>query len=301
MSAAHLLDVAPPDAALLDAIPDATAVVDGAGAIVAVNRAWRMFTVDNGGDPARTSVGTNYLDVCARSAADGCADAVAVTAGLRAVMDGHTVESDLEYPCPSPEVGRWFVLRVTPIDGPERRMLISHVNISRRKLAEQDMERRATLDPLTGLGNRSLFSQRLASALTPRPHRPAEADVGLLYLDLDGFKPVNDTYGHAAGDEVLRVAAARMTQVVRPQDTLARMGGDEFAVVAPRITARGLVGLEARISEALSHPYLIHGGHVDVGASVGAHLARSGDDLDEVVARADEAMYRVKATRVGRG
>jgi predicted signal transduction protein with EAL and GGDEF domain len=177
-------------AGLLDALPDATAIVDASGAIVAVNRAWQMFTIDNGGSLEATGVGINYLEVCQRSAADGCDDAGAVASGLRAVLAGDTVESDFDYPCPSPEVGRWFVLRMTRLDRPEPGVVISHTNITRRKIAEQDLERRASLDSLTGLANRSLFDQALAKALTPRK-TPTDADIGLLYIDLDGFKPVN--------------------------------------------------------------------------------------------------------------
>ena len=77
-----------------------------------------MFAVDNGGDPALTGVGVNYLEVCARSAAAGCEDAEQVAVGLRAVLAGETVESDYEYPCPSPLVGRWFVTRMTPMPLP---------------------------------------------------------------------------------------------------------------------------------------------------------------------------------------
>jgi hypothetical protein len=84
---------------------------------VAVNRAWRMFAMDNGGSPEATGVGVNYLDVCARAAATGCTDASEVIIGLQAVLAGETVESDREYPCPSPTVGRWFNSRITPIGG----------------------------------------------------------------------------------------------------------------------------------------------------------------------------------------
>lgn len=289
-----------PDAgfgALLDAMPDATAVLDGLGTIVAVNRAWRMFSVDNGGTPDDTGVGVNYFDVCARAADAGSTDAAAVEACLRTVLDGETVESELEYPCPSPAVGRWFVLRVTRIAGDEPGLLVGHVNISRRKQAEQAMERKASQDPLTALANRALFDERLASALTVRPGRAPSADVGVVFLDLDGFKPVNDTYGHAAGDEVLQAVAGRLTSTTRPQDTVARFGGDEFAVVAPRITAAGLTGLAARIRASLARPHLIHGLLVEVGASVGTHLATAGDDAVQCVQRADEVMYEQKRRR----
>jgi len=283
--------------ALLDGLPDATAVLDAAGVIVAVNRAWRMFSLDNGGDADATGVGVNYLDVCSRAAASGCADAAAVGAGLRAVLGGDTVESDLEYACPSPSVGRWFMLRITPLAGGGPSVLVSHVNISRQKLAEQEQERRASQDLLTGLANRTLLTKRLTAALTPRPGRGTDPSVGVLYIDLDGFKPVNDTFGHAAGDEVLQAVASRLRELVRSHDTVARLGGDEFALVAPRITADDLEQLVERVDRELSRPHLIHGWLVEVGASVGRWLAAPGEDAASCLQRADEAMYGAKRLR----
>jgi diguanylate cyclase (GGDEF)-like protein len=282
---------------LLDALPDSTAILDRDGTIVAVNRAWTLFALDNDGRPADTGVGVNYLDVCTRSAAAGCADAAAVATGLRAVLNGDTVESDLEYPCPSQTVSRWFALRVTSIPGPRPGLLVSHVNISRQKIAEQILERKASEDPLTGLANRALFNQRLTAAIDSRSSRAPNSDLGLLYLDLDAFKPVNDTYGHAAGDEVLQTVAVRLRQQTRPQDTVARLGGDEFAIIVPRITAAGLTGLVARIGTALQEPHLIHGDLVTVGASIGSYLAGPEDTLTRAMHSADEAMYAVKRGR----
>jgi diguanylate cyclase (GGDEF)-like protein len=276
-------------------MPDATAVLDAEGTIVAVNHAWRMFSVDNGGTPDGTGIGVNYFGVCERAAAAGSEDAAAVAACLRSVLAGGTVEAELEYPCPAPAIGRWFVLRVTRIDGDEPGLLIGHANISRRKMAEQDLERKASQDPLTSLANRALFAERLAAALATGDRPPGEPDVGVLLLDLDGFKPVNDTYGHAAGDEVLQAVAARITAAVREGDTVARLGGDEFAVVAPRVTSRGLAAMAARIDAVLRERHLIHGELVTVGASVGSHLAAA-DDVDPLQ-RADEAMYEVKRRR----
>jgi diguanylate cyclase (GGDEF)-like protein len=286
---------------LLDAMPDSTAVLDSTGMIVAVNNAWRMFGRDNGGSPEGTGVGVNYLEVCARSAAAGCADAEEVGVALRAVLRGETVDSVLDYPCPSPAVGRWFALRATPIGGLTLCVLVSHTNITRQKVAERDLERQASHDPLTGLANRARFAQRLESALTPRHGRAPRAYVGLVYLDLDGFKPVNDTFGHAAGDEVLQNVAGRLAAVVRPQDTVARLGGDEFAVVAPRITAAGLAKLASRIDDALRQPHVVHGQAVTVAASVGACRAMPGEGAAEAVHRADNAMYVVKRARQAGG
>lgn len=287
------------DMALLDAIPDAIAVLDARGVIRAVNLVWKMFALDNGGNDERTGVGADYFAVCRRSSEAGCTDATEVLAAMHAVLAGETVERDLEYPCPSPAVGRWFVLRVTRINWPAPGLLVSHTNISIRKMLEQDLERTASQDPLTQLANRNRFAERLTHALTPRPHRPASADVGLLYLDLDGFKPVNDTYGHAMGDEVLQTVASRLLKVCRPQDTVARLGGDEFAIVAPRIDAVALADLASRIQGTLSRPHGIHGREVVINVSVGHYLATPGEDNEASLHRADEEMYKHKRSLKG--
>jgi diguanylate cyclase (GGDEF)-like protein len=262
--------------------------------IVDVNLAWQMFAVDNGGRPGSTGVGVNYLDLCARSAAAGCQDAQRAADGLRAVLAGTTVHSELEYPCPSPAANRWFLLRITPLTGDLRGAVTSHVNITRRKMAEQALAHQAAHDPLTGLANRSLFADRLAAALTGRRGQASTAQAGVMYLDVDGFKEINDMYGHEAGDEALLTIGHRLRSHVRPQDTVARLGGDEFAVTAPRISADGLDGLRRRVAAALSQPHLIHGHLVPLQVSIGIHLATAGESADTALHRADQAMYAAK-------
>lgn len=283
-------------AQLLDALPDASAVVDGDGVIRSVNHAWRMFALDNGGSELTAGPGVSYLDVCDRAGAAGSDDAAAVSAAVRDVLAGQTVEEDFEYACPSPTAGRWFQLRITPLPGPTPGALVAHVNITRRKTAELQLARKASQDPLTGLANRSLLHEQLFRALQPRDGR-AVGDVGVLCLDLDGFKPVNDNYGHAAGDEVLLEVAHRLRSVVRPQDLVARPGGDEFTVLAPRVTTEELARLEHRISAALQVPHQVHGRSVNVPASVGAHLAAAGEDVGAVLQLADARMYACKQAR----
>lgn len=289
--------------ALLDAIPDATCVLDGDGVIVKVNKAWRMMALDNGGDPDATGVGVDYLAVCARAAAAGCLDAGQAETAVRSVLAGHSADGEYAYACPSPSVGRFFLLRATPIAGSgtdaQPGVLVSHMNVTRQKAAEQELERRASHDPLTGLANRALLEERLTDALTQRPDRAKQADVGVLFLDLDGFKPVNDTFGHTAGDEVLLAVAARLRQVVRPQDTVARYGGDEFAIIAPRITVEGLHDLEERILQSLDRPHQVHGQSVTVPASVGTHLAMPGEEANDALHAADLKMYQSKHSRRG--
>ncbi len=280
--------------AVLDALPDATAVVNATGVIIAVNHAWRMFGIDNGGDESMTGVGVNYLQVCERSAESGCDQAGQVAAHLRKVLAGECIEAELEYPCPSPAVGRWFLLRITRLAGPTPGVVASHVNITRRKQAEVELTHAASHDSLSGLANRNLFNVRLTAALKTRPGRPTQSGVGVLYIDLDKFKAINDTYGHSAGDEVLLTVARRLRNNVRPSDTIGRIGGDEFAVVAPRIDAQGLAALAGRIEQSLAQPHQVHGHQVNAHGSVGTHLANAGDLAEDVLHAADQAMYASK-------
>jgi len=217
--------------------------------------------------------------------------------GLQAVLAGETVESDREYPCPSPTIGRWFTSRITPIRGSTGGAVVSHVNISRRIQSEEILAHQASHDSLTGLGNRILFAEELDRALSTQGGRRAEADVGVLYIDLDDFKSINDTFGHDAGDEVLLNSAQRMRSELRPDDCVARLGGDEFGICAQRITADGLAQLALRLEAVLAKPHLVHGNEVLVGGSVGLHIARVGESVGEAIRLADQAMYVVKASR----
>jgi diguanylate cyclase (GGDEF)-like protein len=123
--------------------------------------------------------------------------------------------------------------------------------------------------------------------------------IGVLFLDLDGFKAVNDRYGHEAGDEVLLATAHRLATVVDPSDCVGRLGGDEFAVLAQRPSPAGLDCLQELVTEVLSGPHLVHGQLVDVKGSVGMTLAAAGEASVVVMRRADVAMYAVKRSRAG--
>ena len=169
-------------------------------------------------------------------------------------------------------------------------------DISEHKLAEERIQRVAHHDSLTGLPNRLLFNDRLnqAISLAKRDSR----HFALLYLDLDRFKPVNDKLGHTAGDELLQAVAARIRREVRESDTVARVGGDEFAVILPDIARREEAETVARkIIAALAAPFRLgsQGPSVDIGTSIGIALyPADGRDADALVKAADAAMYRAK-------
>lgn len=169
--------------------------------------------------------------------------------------------------------------------------------LHRQKLLfEQNQEHFALAhhDPLTGLPNRRLFTKFLGKILPlARRHRH---EFAILYLDLDGFKTINDTLGHDAGDEVLREVAARLLTLVRDSDLVARFGGDEFVVIAQKIEGRpGAEGLADRILDAIHAPMQIHGEWVPVGASIGISLfPDDSDSAERLIELADEALYKVK-------
>jgi diguanylate cyclase (GGDEF)-like protein len=167
---------------------------------------------------------------------------------------------------------------------------------------QEDRLRRAALyDQLTGLANRSLFLDRLDQATRRARHAP-DYRFAVLFLDLDGFKTINDTLGHAAGDQVLAEAAERIRQDIRETDTAARFGGDEFVILLdgfpdPRTPDR----VASRLAESLSRPFHPQGHRIAISASIG--LARSGDPTassEELLRDADTAMYRAKSRRADR-
>lgn len=286
---------------VLDALPDPTAVLDNTGVIVAVNRAWRMVTVDGGGMLDATGVGVSYLEVCARSAAAGSADALDALGGLQAVLSGEIRVREREYSCTTSGGVRWFVSRVTAIDGHGAGAVVAHVDITRRKRSEEELAHRASHDPLTGLANRLLFGQRLGEALRRRPMRITPDTVGVLSIDIDGCTPVNDSFGFAAGEELLGLVGQRLREQVRSSDTVARMGGDEFAVCTPGIGDEGLAAMAQRIGVTLELPYRVRGRDLHISVGVGRHVAVAGDDADAALHAAHQDVCRAKGTDIPRG
>ncbi len=174
-------------------------------------------------------------------------------------------------------------------------------DITERRQTEERLAHLALHDPLTDLPNRRLLVDHLA--LSCERGRRSGAPTTLLYLDLDGFKPINDRFGHAAGDELLVALARRLEQAVRPADTVARLGGDEFAVLCEDLRGDDqAVAIALRVCGALEQPIeLADGREVAVSASVGLATTRGTDDTpDSLIARADAAMYKAKQRSRGR-
>ncbi|MBF0261739.1 MAG: EAL domain-containing protein [Magnetococcales bacterium] len=168
-------------------------------------------------------------------------------------------------------------------------------DITQLKRGEEEMRRQANYDPLTGLPNRSLFLDRLNRELIRA--RRASSRVALMFIDLDRFKWVNDTMGHAAGDALLRETSKRLLTCVRKSDTVARLGGDEFTVILPDM-ARGPFAerVAAEILSQLILPYSLMGQEAFISGSVGVTVyPDDAEDLDSLLKNADTAMYRAKS------
>jgi len=188
----------------------------------------------------------------------------------------------------------WSAVPARNGPGPFTGAFISSVDITAIKEAEEMLTLQATHDTLTALPNRRMLFDRLATAITRLSRQPGM--LAVLFLDLDGFKLVNDRHGHDAGDQLLKVIAGRIRETVRAEDTVARVGGDEFVVVLERVTDRADVArVAAKIIQAIVNPVPISEGEVRVGASVG--ITMSGDphaDPDALIHDADTAMYEAK-------
>jgi diguanylate cyclase (GGDEF)-like protein/PAS domain S-box-containing protein len=168
------------------------------------------------------------------------------------------------------------------------------LDVTERKRMEAELERLALYDPLTGMPNRALFSDRLKHAIDRRTRAQATA---VYFLDVDRFKRINDSLGHAAGDEVLREVAARIQRTLRPEDTVARFGGDEFTVLCESVGGvLEAVGVADRLQREIAQPLRAGGAELRLSASIGVALAESGEDVDcsRLVEDADAAMYRAK-------
>ncbi len=175
------------------------------------------------------------------------------------------------------------------------KVLVSVIqNITARLAADEAIRYLAFHDALTGLSNRLSLGERLRMAIS-NADRHGDI-VGIAFLDLDDFKPVNDTYGHAVGDQVLQTIAARLTECVRDSDTVARMGGDEFLVLFERLSSRDeLAGLGRKICDSVAEPVEVEGHRVTTSVTTGLATYRPGESPAEFIDRADRAMYRARA------
>jgi diguanylate cyclase (GGDEF)-like protein/PAS domain S-box-containing protein len=193
----------------------------------------------------------------------------------------------------------WVDTTITPQlgqDGKPIAYMAIRIDITARKLAEEKISYMANHDALTGIGNRTVLHEKLEEAIARLRRR--QETFAVLMLDLDGFKHVNDTLGHAAGDELLKELAGRLNVSLRETDVLTRLGGDEFAIIqsGEENQREAAIALAVRVLEVVAEPFDLEGDNVTIGTSIGIAVApEDGADAGELLKRADLALYRAKS------
>ncbi|AGZ42644.1 putative bifunctional diguanylate cyclase/phosphodiesterase [Actinoplanes friuliensis] len=242
------------------------------------------------GYPAHVLVGLKLIDVAGRRAAPS------ISAALESIRDQPLGVVVLEVPLRHQD-GRVRLAEMTITnvlhDPSVRGYVLNTRDIHDATELQEQLMHEAYHDGLTGLASRALFRERVVDALD-RCERTD--DVAILVLDLDGFKEVNDSLGHAAGDALLLQVADRLRAAVREGDTVARFGGDEFGVIIESVTARAdAEAVGGRIAAALQQPFTVGGRDLHVAVSIGLASAADADDIDQLLRNADLAMYRAKS------
>ena len=297
-------------ASAMDAFPDHLALLNADGIIRWTNRAWREFGLENGASADENCIGVSYLAVCGADDTDtndrGSASVEPVPerggmdpwmlSQLAEVIRGNRMRFEAEYPCHSPEADRWFTVRAERIDKLDRRMtLVSHHDITKRRLSELRALELAYSDPLTGIPNRRSFDDeatRRWETAGRSGHR-----VTIAVIDIDDFKAHNDRRGHASGDRVLQQVADAIDAVARRADDIAaRIGGDEFAIFFGDCDEANAARLMGQVVDQLR----CAGGEISLSVGIASTLppGREASDgatsLEQLVARADFATFEAK-------
>lgn len=281
----------------LDSLESHIAVIDRSGSIRYVNKTWCDFGAENGITSGHQWVGTNYLDVCRSTDGVDDVDGESVHAGIASVLAGHLASFHYEYPCHSPTQQRWFMMSITPVQEAEGYFVISHSDITQRKLVEQRIERLneklaslAGTDQLTRLANRLRLDEALAREIA-RVGR-YESKLSLIMLDVDHFKEVNDQFGHATGDAVLIGIAEILRTCVRATDVAGRWGGEEFLIILPECDSEAAKQMAEKLREEIAIHRFPDIGKLTCSFGIADH--KFGQDGAMLLSLADVALYRAK-------
>ncbi|HSO45124.1 MAG TPA: diguanylate cyclase [Rhodoferax sp.] len=287
---ADLLAAAQFQQAVFDSISAQIAVVDQGCSIVQTNAAWQNYATQfEFGD----SLGPDYLALLARHFVVDPATMESLAAGMAAVAAGDAPRFHLPEPVLCNCGHYWFTIKFTPVHDAAHRMVVTHEDVSELKRAELASVALANVDNLTGALSRQHFL-KLAEQEVARSQRYALPLV-VLMLDLDQFKKINDSYGHAAGDTVLKGFVETVQSVLRESDVLGRIGGEEFAVLLPNTTQQGGIALANRILESVRlSPVDIEGQRIAYTASIGAGCLTNQKSFAELLSQCDAALYQAK-------
>jgi diguanylate cyclase (GGDEF)-like protein len=277
--------------AVLDALPTPTVLLDRDGRVLLTNSVWREAARVLDDVRFRVGVGGDYFTMARLVRDDAATDAM--IDAVRALSRGEMKQVSADYALPNPAGTRWYHLQASRVDQAGH-VVVTHTDVTARVEAEQAALWRARHDPLTDLPNRA----RLHELIDAELKRPGRSAVTVLFLDVDGFKEVNDSLGHEVGDDLLRQLSERLTSRTRADDTVGRLGGDEFVVLCPNCDADGAEALAQRFQSSFDRPFDLGGRVARLTASIGVATAGDGDTTvrsTDLVRDADLAMYAAKA------
>lgn len=301
---------------IINSLSEHVAVIDNHGKIIKVNQAWNRFASNNGGADSAVSIGANYLEICeTTNHPTERTQAIEVADGLRSILDGSQQAFKHEYACHSPTEERWFILDAVPLYGSHQGAVVIHRNITERRqlevrqeVAKKQLEAQLTeisalqtllqdqaiRDSLTGLHNRRYLDETLSRDLSQA--KRGGYPLTVVMVDLDFFKRVNDTYGHAAGDEVIKALAEILQADARESDLICRYGGEEFLISLPKMSiVHALQRVEKwRLKFAETE---VRYGEFFIQSTLSAGVAGypdHGTDAATLTAHADEALYSSK-------
>src|SRR3954452_1818344 len=277
--------------AVLDALPLPTVLLDPDGTIVLSNSVWGRAADVLGDERFGVDIGDDYFAM-ARLVRDDASTEALIDA-VQALSRGERQQVSADYALPHADGTRWYHLQASRVDQVGH-VVITHTDVTARVEAEHAALWRARHDPLTDLPNRARLHELIDSEL----RRPGRSAVSVLFLDVDGFKEVNDSLGPEVGDDLLRQLAERLTGRTRAGDTVGRLGGDEFVVLCRDCDADGAEALAQRFRTSFDRPFDLGGRVARLTASIGVATAAEGDTAvrsTDLVRDADLAMYAAKA------
>jgi diguanylate cyclase (GGDEF)-like protein len=278
--------------AVLDALPSPTLLIDAGGTVLLANTAWEKAADVLGDDRVRFGVDGDYFAMARRLNGDD--NTSTLVDQLRELSRGERSSVQADYALELSTGIRWIHLQASRVDQAGQ-VVVTHTDVTSRVAAERASDWRARHDTLTELPNRAHLHELIDTELQRQDRGP----VSVLFLDIDGFKDVNDSLGHDVGDDLLRQVAARLTGSTRAGDTVGRLGGDEFVVLCRDCDTTGAEALADRCRAGIDRPFELGGRLVRLGASIGiATAAASGPTRvrsTDLVRDADLAMYAAKA------
>ncbi|MGY1624270.1 putative bifunctional diguanylate cyclase/phosphodiesterase [Geodermatophilus sp. SYSU D00965] len=277
--------------AVLDALPSPTLLIDAEGRVLLANTAWQTAAPLLDDDRVRLGLDDDYYAMARRLSAGSGSESLIDR--LRALSRGECASVQADYALERADGTRWYHLQASRVDQAGQ-VVVTHTDVTSRVRAERASDWRARHDTLTELPNRAHLHELIDAEL----QRIDRGPVSVLFLDVDGFKDVNDSLGHDAGDDLLRQIAGRLTGSTRAGDTVGRLGGDEFVVLCRECDTAGAEALADRCRASIDRPFDLGGRMVRLGVSIGIATAPDpGPPLrsTDLVRDADLAMYAAKA------